>query len=134
MATSVPAPIGQADVGAGQSRCVVDAVADHRDGQAAGLQLGDSPVLVGGEHLGEDLVNAGPEAQVGGDGLGDGAGVSGDHDDLLDALLPQLGDGLARPGTDLVLPQPARCEVLRCGADAAVTEPPTSSVLYPRGV
>ena len=38
---------------------VVDPVADHRHRQAPRLQVGDRAVLVRGQHLGEDLVDAG---------------------------------------------------------------------------
>ena len=53
---------GDADVGAGQRGRVVDAVADHRHLEPAGLELGDLGVLVLGQHLGEHLV----DAEVGG--------------------------------------------------------------------
>ena len=49
---------GDADVGAGQRRGVVHAVADHGDLQAAGLELGDLVRLVLGQDLGEHLVDA----------------------------------------------------------------------------
>ena len=56
-----------ADVRAGERGAVVDAVADHRDAVAAFLQLPNVALLVPGEALGEDLV----DAEVGGDGVGD---------------------------------------------------------------
>ena len=37
------------------------------------------------------------------DGVGDGPGVAGDHDDVVDAEAVELGDGLGRLGPDLVL-------------------------------
>ena len=49
---------GDADVGAGEGGGVVDAVADHGDLEAAGLELGDLGGLVLGEDLGEHLVDA----------------------------------------------------------------------------
>ena len=88
----------QADVGAGERGRVVDTVTDHGDRQATLLQRGDRRVLVLWKHLGEDLV----DADVGGDTLGDLAGVAGDHHDQLDAEGVELGDGLAGLGTDLV--------------------------------
>ena len=86
----------EADVGAGEGRGVVHAVADHRDREAAGLELGDLVLLVLGQHLGEHLV----DAELGGDGVRDRAGVAGDHRDRRDAHRVQVGDGLARFGAD----------------------------------
>ena len=66
MATSVPVPMRQAEVGLRERGRVVDAVADHRDDAALGLQAADDVGLVGGQHLGDDLV----DADLGGDGAG----------------------------------------------------------------
>ena len=77
MATSVPAPMAMPTSARARAGRVVDAVADHGDLQATGLQLGDLGRLVLGEHLGEHLV----DAEVAADGLGDLAGVAGDHHD-----------------------------------------------------
>jgi len=87
----------------GQCRGVVDPVAHHRHGQAAGLQLGHRALLVGRQHLGEHLVHAGLEAQVRGDSLGHRPRVTGDHHDLPHALPAELGDGLTGFGAHLVL-------------------------------
>ncbi len=64
-----------ADVGSGECGCVVDAVADHRDLVAACLEGGDLGVLVLREDLGEHFV----DVELVGDGVGDLAGVAGDH-------------------------------------------------------
>src|SRR5690606_24974210 len=96
-------PDRDADVRARQRGRVVDPVADHRRGQAPGLQPGDDLVLVLREHLGGDLVDTGPEVQIGGDRLGDRPGVAGDHRDLLDAQFAELGDGLRGLRAYLVL-------------------------------
>jgi hypothetical protein len=50
---------GEVEVGLGEGGRVVDAVADHRDGLALGLQALDDVDLVGGQDLGDDLVDAG---------------------------------------------------------------------------
>ena len=58
IATSVPVPMAMPEVGRGQRRRVVDAVADHGHDVAGGLQLGDPCGLVGGQHLGHHVVDA----------------------------------------------------------------------------
>ena len=58
MATSVPVPMAQAEVGLGERGGVVDAVADHRDDAAFGLQAPDDVGLLGRQDLGDDLVDA----------------------------------------------------------------------------
>ena len=73
MATSVPVPMRQAEVGLRERGRVVDAVADHRDDAALGLQAADDVGLVGGHHLGDDLV----DADLGGDGAGGRLVVAG---------------------------------------------------------
>ena len=90
---------GQADVGAGEGRSVVDAVADHRHRQTSILQLGDGAVLVLGQDLGEHLVD--PELPP--DVVGHGASVARDHHDVVDAQAVEVGDGLGRFRTGLVL-------------------------------
>ena len=51
-------PDREADVGLGQRRGVVDAVADHRHALALELELLDLVGLVLGQHLGEHAVDA----------------------------------------------------------------------------
>ena len=80
---------GDAEVGLGQGGGVVDAVADHRDHVPVGLEGGDAVGLVGGQDLGDDVV----DADLGRDGLGGGGVVAGHHPDLQAEGL-QLGDGL----------------------------------------
>ena len=62
MATSVPVPTAMPEVGLGQGRGVVDAVADHGDDPALLLQAAHDGGLVRGQHLGDDLVDARPRA------------------------------------------------------------------------
>ena len=49
---------GDAEVGLGERGGVVDAVADHGDGVALGLEALDLGDLVAGQHLGHDPVDA----------------------------------------------------------------------------
>ncbi len=49
---------GDADVGPGQGGSIVDAIADHGHLETARLETGDGPILVLGEDLREDLVDA----------------------------------------------------------------------------
>ena len=49
---------GDAEVGLGEGGGVVDAVADHGDDLAVGLQAADDVDLVGGQHLGDHVVDA----------------------------------------------------------------------------
>ena len=67
---------GEAEVGLGQRGGVVDAVADHRDDAAFGLQAADDVGLVGGQDLGDDLV----DADLGGDRAGGRLVVAGEQD------------------------------------------------------
>ncbi len=105
---------GQADVGAGEGGGVVDAVADHGDALAALLQVGDGLVLVLGEDLGEDLV----DAEVAADGVGDLPGVAGDHRHV-DAHPAEVVDGLSGLGADLVLERERADDRRRRGAGTA---------------
>src|SRR6202012_5625753 len=81
--------------GLGQRGRVVDAVADHGRGTAAGLQVGDELGLGGGERIADDLV----DADRGGDGLGGGVVVAGQQD-RTQAELAQGGDGSRGRGLD----------------------------------
>ena len=80
-----------------ERRRVVHAVADHRDSATLGLQLLHGRGLVLGAHAGEEPV----DAELGGDGCGDGFRVTGDHHDL-HAPVVEGGDGVARFRADLV--------------------------------
>ena len=87
---------GDADVGAGEHGRVVDAVAHEGElALAVGVALGLGEErfhlghLVLGKQLGVHLV----DAECGGDGLGHGRAVAGEHDGLLHAGRPQVGDG-----------------------------------------
>ena len=84
---------GDADVGGGQGRRVVDAVADHGDDTAGGAQLGDSSGFVGGQQAGAVFVNA-ASRRYGRRHLG---AVAGQHHDA-DALLTQGGHGAGGVG------------------------------------
>ena len=68
---------GDADVGLGQCRRVVDAVAGHRDHVPFGLKPLDHLPFLLGQHLGPDLVD--PEFPR--HGLGGRAAVAREHDD-----------------------------------------------------
>ena len=69
---------GDADVGLGQGGGVVDAVADHGDLSALGLQLFDLARPCPRAGLRRSTV----DAQLGSNGGGHGLGVAGDHRDL----------------------------------------------------
>src|SRR5690606_40232697 len=101
---------GDADVGLGQCRCVVDAVTDHGHDPALALELGDLLTLVLGPDLGEDLV----DAELAGHGAGDRFGVAGDHHHVRAELVEGV-DGLAGFGPDLVVQG-------QCAGDVAVDE------------
>ena len=103
-ATSVPAPIAMPDVGRGEGRRVVDAVADEGDLAAALLEPLDGGRLVGRQDLGRDLVDAEPA----GDGVGDGLAVAGDHRHA-NAELVERRDGFRRLRSDLVLDRKRSC-------------------------
>ena len=87
-----------ADIGLGQRRRVVGAVAAHGDQAALGLLLADQLELVLGRGLGEEIVDAG----FGGDGGGGQRVVAGDHH-RADAHAAQVGEALADAGLDDVL-------------------------------
>ena len=78
IATSVPVPIGKPDVGLGQGGCVVDAVADHADPSAFGLQAADLAGFMFGKDLGEDS----GDPDLAGDRRGGAGVVAGDHHHL----------------------------------------------------
>ena len=89
MATSAPVPMAMPRSAWARARGVVDAVAGHRDHVALLLQLAHLGGLVGGQHVGEDV----GDADLGGDGVGGGGVVAGDHPHLEPEGL-ELGDGL----------------------------------------
>src|SRR5665647_2874248 len=78
MATSVPAPDRDAEVGYGQCRGVVDSVADHGHPLTGPLELRDLVGLVPGQDFGDN----GVDAELVGDPGGGGLVVSGEHDHL----------------------------------------------------
>jgi hypothetical protein len=88
---------GDADVGGGERRCVVDAVAGHGDDAALGSEPLDDPGLGVGQHVGLDLV----DAELVGDGAGGGSVVAGQHDDAQAGGL-QRRDRRRRRGLDRV--------------------------------
>ena len=90
---------GDADVGPGQGRGVVDAVADHGHRQPAAWSSATLPSLSCGQHLGEDLVDAGIRG-------GDRSATGRVSPVIITTSTPravQLGDRLARLRPDLVL-------------------------------
>ena len=89
---------GDADVGLGERRRVVGAVAAHGDELALGLLVADQLELRLGRRLGEEVVDAG----LGGDGGGGHRVVAGDHH-RADAHAAQLGEALADAALDDVL-------------------------------
>ena len=89
---------GDADIGLGERRRVVGAVAAHGDQLALGLLVADEPQLVLGRGLGEEVVDAGLRR----DGRRRRRIVAGDHDGA-DAHAAQLGEALADAALDDVL-------------------------------
>ena len=89
---------GDADVGLGERRRVVGAVAAHGDQLALGLLVADEPQLVLRRRLGEEVVDTGLRR----DGGSRHRVVAGDHDGA-DAHAPQLGEALADAALDDVL-------------------------------
>ncbi len=84
----------EAEVGLGERRGVVDAVADHRDDLAGALQRLHLGALVAGEDVGEHAL----DADLGGDRAG-GALVVAREQDGLEPEPAELGDrrGRRRP-------------------------------------
>ena len=70
-----PGADGNADIGRGEGRCVIDAVADEGDPAAAGPQPLDRLDLAVGKYLGDHLV----DAEAGSDRFGGAAIVARDH-------------------------------------------------------
>ncbi len=87
-----------ADVGLGQRRRVVGAVAAHGDELALGLFVADQLQLVLGRRLSQEVVDAG----LGGDGRGGHRVVAGDHH-RADPHAAQFGEALADAAFDDVL-------------------------------
>ena len=79
---------GNADIGAGQGRCVVDAVAHHNDLPFL-LQLADHAFLSVGKDACNHLIHAGLCA----DGSGGAFIIAGEHHHM-DAHIPHFGNGL----------------------------------------
>ena len=80
---------GDADVGGGKRRRIVDAVAGHRHHPAFLAQPRHDLALAVGQDFRLDLV----DAELAGDGLGGRAVVAGQHDDA-DAFGVKRGDRL----------------------------------------
>ena len=93
MATSVPVPDGEPEVGLGEGWGVVDAVAHHGHHLARLLEAPDLGRLAVGQHVGQHAV----DAHLGGDGPGRALVVAGEQDRRKPER-PQLGDGLAAGG------------------------------------
>jgi len=129
---------GQAHVGRGKGGSVVDAVADHADPAAFGLQGAYGVGLVLGQDLGERPF----DADLGGDGGSRATVVTGQHDHI-HAQLSQRADGRGRvlldrvghcehPGRSAVdcgqhwrlalRGQPGRDRFELCGVDADIGE------------
>ena len=87
-------PDGDAEVRAGECRRVVDAVADHRDLPALGLEALDDRVLVARKHLRDHVLHGDPDLAR--DGLRRGAGVAGEqpHDHASGLEVPDRLGGL----------------------------------------
>eukprot|EP01022_Parablepharisma_sp_SALTPOND_P021550 TRINITY_DN427_c1_g1_i8.p1 TRINITY_DN427_c1_g1~~TRINITY_DN427_c1_g1_i8.p1 ORF type:complete len:1229 (-),score=506.41 TRINITY_DN427_c1_g1_i8:439-4125(-) len=89
---------GDADVGGGQRRGIVDAVADHRHhARAVGTQRVDGGGLVARQHLGAHVA----DAQFAGHALRSAPVVAAEHDGG-NAQPVQGGDGVPGAGLDLV--------------------------------
>ena len=89
------------DIGGGQRRGVVDAVADHADDVTLALQPAHHLELVLWHHLGAPLL----DAELVGDHLGDIGMISGEHDDASNTVGPQLSSA----------PRPPRAAPRRAG-------------------
>ena len=103
IATSVPGPEGQPEVGRGERGGVVDAVADHRHPVPCRLKTGDDGGLVGWQRPGDDLV----DARRGRDGPGGRLVVPGQQD-RAQPERAQFGDGRGRGRLDRVGDRDAR--------------------------
>jgi hypothetical protein len=89
--------MANADIGGGEGRGVVDAVARHGDHMIAGLQAADRGVLVLRKDLGNHLGNA----ELAGDRVGGGTVVASQHHDP-DALIAKPTKGVNGGGFDRV--------------------------------
>ena len=81
---------GNAHIGSGQGRGIIDAVADHGNLFALGLELADLLLLI----LGEDLCHHPVDAGLAADGLGGFLVIAGEHHHI-DAQLFEFSNGLA---------------------------------------
>ncbi len=97
MATSVPELIGNAHVGRGKGRRVVDAIADHGDDRAALLELPDNLLFLVGRDTGEDVLGLMPTTAATASGR---AALIASNDGGLDAHAVQYGDGSGRAFLD----------------------------------
>lgn len=79
-----------AEIAGGEGRGVVEAVADHHDTGAGGLEGFDVALFVLRQAFGDEF----GQAQTRGDALGDGTAVAGEHHDAADTDGTQAGDGL----------------------------------------
>ena len=86
-ATSLPAH-RNADIGRGERRRVVDAVADHGHRAVEAAEVGDRGHLVGRQQAGANVGHAGR----GGDRARRRRGIAGEHRDVLHALIAQQLD------------------------------------------
>ncbi len=84
---------GEADVGSGQGRCIVDAIADHAYLFAGGLQFTNDSQFVGRRAAGQNTV----DTDLTGDMVGHGLDIAGCHD-RLQAQAMEQGDGLGSTG------------------------------------
>ena len=100
------APMRDADIGGGERRRVVDAVADH-GGREKPLLAAHGIDLVRRHAVGEH----GIEVERGADGLRRGGVIAGDHDDARDARRPQHADRMRRFGAQFVGQAAARRSV-----------------------
>ncbi len=89
---------GDADIGRGERRRVVDAVAGHRDHPARVAQPLDDGAFPVRQHLGLDLVDAEPA----GDGFGGRPVVAGEHDDAHAVRLAAPASACRRRGLDRI--------------------------------
>ena len=90
-----PRADGEPQVGLSQSRCIVDAVSDHRDPLALRLERFDLTGLVRWQHLREHLVHA----KLRSHSVRDRTSITGDHDHI-DVVSTQLVDRRLRFRSD----------------------------------